>query len=302
MRVSIPLCLAAASLALPTSAGAREPITLAPVKPWNLHYSDNSCQLFRQFGDPAKPTTLVLESMAPDSGMTMMVFGGRLTSKPNQGTAKAAFTPVPGRIFDDGKITETTEGRQTALYWSSVGLLPDTPRDEPEDDDDRTRDMARTLANRALERSAAVAVTGVQIVEPRQRVTLLQTGSLAKVMEMLRQCNREQMAGWGLDPAIQDKIVLKARSTRNLAALFSDRDYPSLAIRNGEMSVVSARLIVGADGKVSRCTSLTPFTGEGFKEVVCARLSKAVFEPAELADGTKVPTYVLSRIFFKFPD
>lgn len=291
----------AATLALTSAASAREPLVLAPVKPWNLHYGDNSCQLFRQFGDPAKPTSLAIESLAPDNGLTMLVYGGVLSARQGSGKASASFVSGPSRSFDDGRITETTKGGQTALYWSSISLLPEEPQSS-EEVPDRVRDAVKVSANRALEMTNAGSVAGLQITEPRRRVTVLQTGSLAKVMQMLRECNREQMIGWGLDPAVQDKVALAARGTRSLASLFSDDDYPRMAIVNGEMSVVTVRLIIGADGKVSRCTPLTPFTGEGFKEVVCARLSKAVFEPAELADGTKVPTFVVSRIVFRIPE
>ena len=300
MRAPFFICFAAAAVALSSAASAREPLVLAPIKPWNLHYSDNSCQLFRSFGDPAKPTNLVLESLGPDSGMTMMVFGGALASKPMQGEGKATFLPSTGRSFDGGKISQTTTDKQTAIYWSGVSLLPET-EEVAKELSDRARDRERMIANRAVEQRTAASVTAVQVVEPKDRVVVLKTGSLGKVMEMVRQCNREQMAGWGLDPAVQDRIVLGAKATRNLASLFSDKDYPTEAIRSGEMSVVAARLIVGADGKVVRCTPLTPFSGEGFKEVVCARLSKAVFEPAELADGTKVPSFTTTKIDFRIP-
>jgi hypothetical protein len=103
-------------MALTSAASAREPLVLAPLKPWNLHYSDNSCQLFRSFGDPAEPTHLVLESLAPDSNMTMIVFGGALKSKPAQGEGKATFLPGTSRSFDKGKISETTANKQTAIY------------------------------------------------------------------------------------------------------------------------------------------------------------------------------------------
>ena len=82
---------------------------LAPVKPWNLHYSDNSCQLFRSFGDPANPTQLVLGGASEEAGgLVVMVFGGALTSKPTTDKAKATFLPSTGRSFDDGKVSETT--------------------------------------------------------------------------------------------------------------------------------------------------------------------------------------------------
>lgn len=300
MRLFLSLCSAGA-LVFASTASAREPLVLAPVKPWNLHYSENSCQLFRSFGDPANPTNMVFESLGPDSSMTMMVFGGALASEAIQGMGKVSFVPSTGRSFDEGKISKTTKGKQTAIYWNGVSLLPESEENPKEETNDRARDMVRMIANRALEKRTAASVTAVQVTEPRARVTVLQTGSLGKVMEMMRECNREQMAGWGLDPAVQDKIVLSAKPTRPLASLFSDKDYPQQAIRNGEDAVVSVRLIIGADGKVVRCTPLTPFTGAGFKEVVCARLSKAVFEPAELADGTKVQSFTTTRIDFRIP-
>lgn len=287
-------------MCLPAPASAREPAVLAPVKPWNLHYADNSCQLFRQFGDAARPTTFVLERLTPDSPFTMMVFGGALSAKPDGRKATAVFLPGSNPTFDDGEVTETTKGRQTAIHWGRVGLVK-----EPLDDTvipDRRRDFAKEAALRQREKEVAATITSLQITEPNKRVTVLKTGSLAKVSEMLRACNREQMAEWGLDPAVQDKIVLNAMSKQSLASLFTYNDYPALALQAGQMSIVAARLIVAADGTVSRCTSLTPFVGEGFKETVCARLSKAAFEPAELADGTKVPTFVTTRIRFVLPD
>lgn len=296
----LAFCLPA--LALTSAASAREPLVLAPVKPWNLHYSDNSCQLFRSFGDPANPTQLVLESLGPDSGMMMMVFGGALTSKPTTDRAKATFVPSTGRSFDNGRVSETTSDKKTAIHWSGVSLLPEIKAGRNGKDDDRAQSAARRAADRALELSAAATVTALEVTEPRRGTVVLQTGSLGKVIGMVRECNREQMAGWGIDPAVQDKIVLDAKPTRSLRSLFSDRDYPAGAIRNGDMSVVAARLIVDANGKVTRCTPLTPFTGEGFKEVVCARLSKAVYKPAELADGTKVPTFAITRIDFRIPE
>ena len=161
----------------------------------------------------------------------MTVFGGVLMFKLTTAKAKATFLPSTGRSFHDGKVSETTSDKKTAIHWSGVSLLPETESDKKDKDDDRAQSAARRAANRALEKSAAATVTALQVTEPRQRVVVLQTGPLGKVMEMVRECNREQMAGWGLDPAVQDKIVLDAKPTRSLASLFSDRDYPTGAIQ-----------------------------------------------------------------------
>jgi hypothetical protein len=292
--------LAAFALFLPSLAQASKTVVLAPLKPWNLHYAENSCQLIRSFGDPARPTVMVLERIAPDMGMSLLVYGGSLTARVGGGKAKASFVPFTDRSFDDGEITETTTDRRTAILWPYVDLLP-----RPQDDqstrkpEDRSRDLAEIAAYRELEQSSAARITGLQVREPGGRITLLQTGSLAKVHAMMRDCAKEQMVSWGLDPATEDRIVLEARSKRKLATYFDVSDYPDEAASNGQQSIISARLIVGADGKVISCTPLTRFVGEGFKEVVCRKLSKATFDPAELADGTKVPTFVTARIKFE---
>jgi protein TonB len=63
---------------------------------------------------------------------------------------------------------------------------------------------------------------------------------------------------------------------------------------------VSVRLLVDASGKVTNCTSLSHFDAPEFNKVVCEKFkARARFEPAELADGTKVPSYYVNRVIFK---
>jgi protein TonB len=71
-------------------------------------------------------------------------------------------------------------------------------------------------------------------------------------------------------------------------------------VKNGKQSDVTLRLLVDAAGKVTKCTSLSHFEDEEFNRISCARVSqRARFEPAELADGTKVPSYYTFRIKFR---
>ena len=70
----------------------------------------------------------------------------------------------------------------------------------------------------------------------------------------------------------------------------------------GTQAIISARLLVGADGKVTKCTSLTPYKAPEFGAVVCRNLSRATFVAAELGDGTKVPSYVVTQVRFQMPE
>jgi hypothetical protein len=285
-------------------AAAREPVVLAPVKPWNLHYADNSCQLFRTFGDPAKPTTLVIERISPTSDMSLMVFGGVLRASLGSGDAKAVFLPFDTHVFSSFNVAETLGTKETAILWSAIDFQPGWKNEEPRRknrNERQTRNLAREAAARALEAETAAKVTGLQITEPNGRKTILQTGSLAKANAMMRDCAREQLVKWGVDPEVQDKIVRGAYNQTNLATLFSESDYPRQAVFEGNEAIVRARLNVGADGAVTRCTSLTAYRPPEFAEVVCKNLSRAKFLPAELADGTPVPTVTTVNVRFQMP-
>jgi len=71
----------------------------------------------------------------------------------------------------------------------------------------------------------------------------------------------------------------------------------------GQESVVKVRLLVDATGKPTKCTSLSHFKESSFNDVVCAKfMDRAHFEPAELADGTKVPSFYTTVITFMMGD
>jgi hypothetical protein len=296
--------LLAVSVLLGTAAPtlARTPQELSPISKWNVHYADNSCKLIRSFGSAAEPTVMMLERLAPDSNTSLLVAGSALRSGPGTNTARATFLPFADHRFESAPIAETINKKKTAIVWTSVDFLSGGKKEEPEF---RTVantppiDIAERAAQRALAAENARKITGLMITEPSGRRTLLATGSMGRVHELMESCAREQLSHWGLDPDQQERIVLPAASHRSLASFFSSDDYPPDAFAKGEQAVISARLIVGADGKVANCTSLTLFRAPKMAEVVCRNLSRATFGPAELADGTKVPTYYVARVIFR---
>ena len=67
-----------------------------------------------------------------------------------------------------------------------------------------------------------------------------------------------------------------------------------------KVSDVKVRLLVDATGRVTKCTSLSHFDEPEFNRVTCTLFMKrAHFEPAELADGTKVPSYSVTTVVFR---
>lgn len=287
-------------LALGTVARAREPVRLEPSAPWNLHYSESSCQLFRTFGSGDNKITMALERVSPDSGLSLILIGRPLVSRGGDRPAKAVFLPFTDNVIESANIGETVADKRTAIVWQNVTLSP-TPPDYSAAARAATRRTPADSQALSEENRVAGQITALEITERGSRKTILTFKSLGTANEMMRQCAKEQLVRWGVDPLIEDKIVLRPMSKSPLSRLLSANDYPNDAVRKGAESIINARLLVDSRGDVSRCTTLTNFKEPGFAEVVCKRLTKAKFAPAETSDGSKVPSYVTTTIRFVMP-
>lgn len=295
-------CFACVCVLLASSAGAREPVRLQPISPWNLRYEENSCRLVRAFGSEAEPTVMVLERVSPGSELTMMVYGKALKSRMGQ-VAEASFRPFTANVMEDGDVGETTGTKEPVIYWTSVrfGSAPEKKSVREARNAQELRDLDFEAAELAREAEATKAVTGLEITERSGRKLFLQTGAMGRGVAMLRDCAREQLVHWGVDPDLEAKIVRRAKVIKPFHRLFTSSDYPRSGLLSGAQSVIRARLLIDDKGVVTKCTSLTVFSAPDFADVVCARLKQARFRPAALADGTAVPTYTTTTIKFVMP-
>jgi hypothetical protein len=291
-----------ALLALAAAAPAKEPQGLAPTSPWTALKSENSCKLSRSFGEGKDRTVLVFERTSPDGTMNLLAFGPGLRSGAGGLGARLRLIPIADHVIRNGLNAVTARG-ETAIQWTMVRFAPQAETAQrPRDPSGRVpRDPVELAARRAAEAGAAARITAVSITEPRGRRVLLQTGAMDGVLATLQDCARDQLRGWGLDPAVQDRIVLGAMMDRPLTDYITSSDYPKSAVARTAEAIITARLIIGADGKVSRCMTLTDFAEPELAEVVCRKVSEASNQPAELADGTKVPSFLILRFRFQIP-
>lgn len=305
--------IAALAAVAPMLVAAGEPVRLQPASKWVLDYAENSCRLLRTFGDPASPTLLLFERASPDSALSMVVIGKSLDTPPGKEEAEARFLPLEGLRFKHGQTATAAAGKAPAVLWSSVGF------EQRSDDDESTPEMKRKIEAikrgerpepRDLEKIAsarkqqlanAANVTQVEVLARRGKPVILETGSMGKAITMLDDCSRHQLKGWGIDPDVEARIVRPAWAPR-VYSWFSSDDYPADSIRKGERSVVEARLLIDAQGKISSCTALSHVNAPAFQKLVCDTLTKrGKYQPAELADGTKVPSYTTFKVRFELP-
>jgi hypothetical protein len=291
--------------AMPLLIGASpQPVRLQPSAAWVLDYAEDSCKLSRPFGKDDDQTLLQFESTAPGE-LSMIAIGRPLQTGAQEIPAK--FVPVQDKAFKGEP--ELTTSKKPAVLWAHISLLPAAmvARDKAKAEEKRAHpdvrppplDFRERDETRAARQAFASAATALEIDARRNRPVILETGSLGEAIKMFDQCSHDSLRDWGVDPDVEDKIARPAWA-RDAMRWFSANDYPRAMWVQGKESEVRVRLLVDATGKASKCTSLSHFNEPDFNRTVCAIFMKrARIEPAELADGTKVPSYYINRVVFK---
>jgi hypothetical protein len=308
MRIKTMLCCLTAGPLLIGAAPPQQPLQLEPTSQWVIDYADNSCRLIRTFGQGADATKLEVESVAPND-MSMLVTGNPVrSSMVPPGSVGARFVPGQDPWFMG--TAALAEGGQSAAVWSHFPLMPMTRPDSrgptvvsvkhlSKSDRPPPVDLTKS-ATQSAERAGFLAhVSDLQIEPKRGHDVILDTGSLGDPIKVFDACMRDLVTSWGLDPDVQAKIV-RPPWAPSPAAWFSSADYPAASLSRGEESEVSFRLIVDASGKVTNCTGLSHYDAPEFNTTVCNLLrQRARLSPAELADGTKVPSYFTDTVVFR---
>lgn len=298
-------CVLACVGAAPLLLAAAQPVRLQPSSPWDVDYAENSCRLIRVFGTGKDTTKLAFESAAPGE-LDMLVVGKPLRTYDER--VPARFLPVGGETFD-GMVAQTVGNGDPAILWSHPRLLPDAVVDKLDKEGDErgknpaVRRPAESLAKRdeykKLAQDFAAGVTQLEIQTRHNRPVILETGSLRAAMAAFEQCTRDSLRDWGVDPDLEDRIVRPVWAINPSGWLFAS-DYPADLLTLSKESEVAVRLLVDAAGNVTKCTSLSHFSDEEFNRISCDRITaRARFEPAELGDGTKVPSYYTRRVKFR---
>ena len=105
------------------------------------------------------------------------------------------------------------------------------------------------------------------------------------------------LLAWSPPPAAPSAVATPPRAKMNLAALVRDGDYPESAARANEQGIVTFRLDVGANGRVSACHITGSSGSSALDEATCRiMVQRARFKPARDVSGTATSGTVSSRI------
>jgi TonB family protein len=96
-------------------------------------------------------------------------------------------------------------------------------------------------------------------------------------------------------PRDKDAAERSASARGEVGTLFTTDDYPAIALANNQEGTAQARLIVDADGHVSKCTIIRSAGYESLDSATCSILEKrAHFSPARDATGKPIESTVVT--------
>jgi TonB family protein len=260
------------ALASATAAGAAaEP--RAPTGQWNVNFGDAQCVAHRDYGTPAKPLRLLLKAPPVGEVMQVAVLHEASASPPQQ---VDAIVTVDGRQpLKTGLLMYTPKGSRERVYLLNM----------PSADFASVR-QAKTLSVRSEGLNETFALSEM---EPLLKIVDECVADLRRVFNV---------GAIGPDPS-----RFQSRARANIVSLFSDNDYPAVAVMKGQSGRVRFALLIGEDGRVADCTIVATSGVPSLDTQACALLkSRAKFEPARGIDGKPAKDSVVGGITWRISE
>ena len=281
-RLGVTVLALATGVSSALAALARDPVSLSPSEPWQVHYADDSCLMMRAFGQDKHKVSAWFEQTAPGHRFSLTLIGKSLDAGEPFTRAATTFLPVGKRAAHERVGSGTTsDSKLPLLIFESVFLLGPVEKASDVDSYDWTQ---------------AGAVEDL-LVEYRGKSLLLKFGRMEKVLAAMNTCTDELLTHWGLDAAAQRTLRQRTRPLTNPGNWLRSADFPSAALAKGSSAIVHFRLTVDATGKVIGCAIPSATLGAEFAKVTCNGISRrARFEPALDKDGKPVASYYVSTV------
>jgi TonB family protein len=256
--------------AIANGGAAAEPV--APTGKWNVNFADAQCIANRDYGTPGKPHRLLLK--APPVGEVMQV-------AVTQGAASSSPQQVDSTVAIDGRRPLKTN----LLMYSPKGS--------------RERVYLLNLPSREFALLRQAKTLSVRSTGLNQNFALSQMDSLLKVMN---ECVADLRRVFNVGENGAEPTALQTRAKADLVSLFSDNDYPAVAIMEGQGGRVKYVLLIGEDGRVADCTIVETSGVPSLDSQACALLkSRAKFEPAVGMEGKPAKDSLVGAIVWKMP-
>jgi TonB family protein len=235
---------------------------LQPSGKWTVEYDQDMCVLRRQFGEGDDVVTLGIRPLPLGESDEFVVMThkrqgsesghGTVTLQPSGKTIESTYESY--RLHGgDGSLTTLS------LEHDDLGALPES--------------------------------TQISISAGRAAEVTLAPNQFPAALAALKTCQDDLLRGWGIDPAVQDKIAVRPKA--DYASYFTSAAYPA----RGQQGIVITVFRVGLDGRATDCRVVSSSHSAGLDEGTCAIITKKVhFTPAIGKDGKPMAAMETIRV------
>jgi TonB family protein len=230
------------------SAGSDSP--LQPVTPWDLDYAPAQCAAYRDYGDRAKPVTLMIRPSP--NGETYEILVVRRSTGPEfaaelEGTVDFGSTPIQAWLLNYRAATKHLDVYQFRISANEMSL-------------------ARSASSVRLHIHGA----------PDFAFTL---ASIPQLLDGLAACTADLKTYWNMGGEADGRIATSAKG--DLRRLFTPNDYPTEALNRRQQGRAQFMLLVDQQGKVAGCHVLVASGAPVLDAMGCAVIQeRAKFTPA----------------------
>jgi hypothetical protein len=257
-----------------------------PTDPWAMDHANDGCRLTRNFSDGRSQLTLAFERFTLEPTLRLRLTTNALRPFPPKGAAEFQYDDAMPRTSE--LLTAVLIHGGATFRLPAASLIP-------------SEDLQRASPTAALksalpdllksETEIAEHVSAITISKGFQKTIVIDLGSMVQPVKAMQQCANDLVAGWGVDIS---RLLTQSRPATPANEVFNwvtPDDYPANMAMFGFGGLVRARLIVDADGTISKCMVDTTKQGQ-LQQLVCDNLLKrAKFTAALDADGKPFRSY-----------
>lgn len=120
---------------------------------------------------------------------------------------------------------------------------------------------------------------------------------LSKVGEALQKCVEDLQSLWNIGPVYAGRLRQPPMPVKPLASLFSENDYPGVALLNHMSGSTTFVLLIDETGKMASCNTIVTSGIASLDTQVCAiLLQRAKFNPAIDTDGKPAKGTISTKV------
>jgi hypothetical protein len=282
---------------VPSAARAKQTV-LEPTGKWALDYGKEKCRLLRTFGTGEDQTLLYFEQFAPSDKVTFTLAGPAIRRFSKLEKIGVRWAPRDAEPFD----VEVDHGKFGS--FGAALIVPSLSLDSMPQG--RGRLEAQQESEFETEGLPQIVVSDLAAVEwlglsRRNSEVVLPLPGFNEAMALVDDCALDLVRFWDLDPE-EHKTMTRLAEPVNLREIAERvaRYYPAAAVRRREQADLNLRIIVNSDGSIEDCSVINLTITNYIKTPTCDEFgSRAMFAPAENAQGEPIKSFYTTRITYR---